>query len=68
MNINTFTLEGKEIEMTFNNGFLAYSFTHDGQTYGQKIKVESRSVMSISALTFLLLENALETIKRINDK
>jgi len=68
MKINTFTLKGKDIEMIFNNGFLAYSFKHDDKPYSQKIKIESRSVMSISAVTFLLLENALATIEKLHDK
>ena len=68
MKINTFTLKGKEIEMTFNNSFLAYSFVHEGQTYGQKVKLESKAVMNVSAVTFLLVENALATIEKLNDK
>ena len=65
--INTFTLEGQDIEMLFQNGFLAYSFEFKGKTYGQKVKLKSRSVEDIASATFLLIENALSTYKKLNE-
>lgn len=59
--ISTFTLKGKDIDLLYNNGFLAYSFEHDGQSYGNKVKLESRKVVDVASATFLLLTNALDT-------
>lgn len=64
--VNTFTLEGQDIEMLFQNGFLAYSFEFKGKTYGQKVKLKSKSVEDISSATFLLIENAISTLKELN--
>jgi hypothetical protein len=65
--INTFTLEGFDVDVLYQNGYLAYSFEFDGKPYGQKIKLESKSVVDISTVTFLLLENALATHKKLNE-
>lgn len=64
--INTFTLEGQDIEMLFQNGFLAYSFEFKGKTYGQKVKLKSRGVDDVASATFLLIENAISTLKELN--
>lgn len=61
MHISTFTLNGLDIEMTYHNKSIAYTFTKDGQPYGYKIELPSRKVMDIVAATSLLLINALET-------
>jgi len=66
--INTFSLEGQDIEILYKNGFLAYTFEFDNKPYGQKVKVKSRSVMDITSATFLLLENALSTIKQLKNE
>ena len=70
MKIHTFTLKGKDIDVTHNNGFLAYTFKEGEKHYGQKIKLASKSIMDVASATFLLLENAIETIEAIkqNDK
>lgn len=65
--INTFSLEGFDIDILYNNGFLAYTFDFDGKPYGQKVKVKSRKVEDITAATFLLIENALSTHKKLNE-
>ena len=70
MKIHTFTLRGKDIDVTHNNGFLAYTFKENDKHYGQKIKLPSKSIMDVASATFLLIENALETIeavKKTND-
>lgn len=64
--VNTFTLDGQDIEMLFKNGFLAYSLEFKGKTYGQKVKLKSKSVEDISSATFLLIENAISTLKELN--
>lgn len=65
MNIHTFTLKGKDIEVTYNNGFLAYTFMFNDQPYGQKMKPESKKVLDIASCTYLLLINALETMEQL---
>lgn len=66
MKIHTFTLKEKDIDITFNNGFLACTFKDGDKSYGQKVKPKSRAVMEVASATFLLLENALETIEALN--
>ena len=64
--INTFRLEGFDIDILYNNGFLGYTFDFKGKPYGNKVKVKSRSVVDITSATFLLIENALSTYKELN--
>lgn len=69
--ISSFILKGQSIDMLYNNGKLAYTFEYDGKNYGQKVEVKSKSILDIASATFLLLENALETIeavKNLNNK
>jgi len=63
--ISTFILKGQSIDVLYNNGKLAYTFEVGGKSYGQKVEVSSRSIMDIASATFLLLENALETIEAV---
>jgi hypothetical protein len=63
--ISTFTLKGQQVDMLYNKGKLAYTFEYEGKSYGQKVEVASRSVIDIASATFLLLENALETIEAV---
>jgi len=63
--INTLSLRGIDIDIFYNNGFIAYSFMKDGKSYGQKVKLPSKKVIDISASTFLLFENALETYESL---
>lgn len=65
--INTFTIEGIDIDILFKNGFLGYTFQFEGKPYGQKVKVKSKSVVDITSATFLLIENALATYKKLNE-
>lgn len=60
--INTVTFLGKDIDILFQNGFLAYSFSHNGETYGNKVKLASKSVIDITSATALLLINAHDSI------
>jgi hypothetical protein len=65
--INTFSLEGFDIDLLYNNSFLAYTFEFEGKPYGLKVKVKSRKVEDITTATFLLIENALATHKKLNE-
>jgi len=67
MKISIFELKGEEINLTFNNGTLAYTFEHEGNRYGNAVKVESRKALDIASSAFGLLTNALETIEKLHD-
>lgn len=66
MKISTFTFKGRDIDMMYNKGALAYSFTQDGNTYGISVKLQSKSVLSIASAVFQLITNAIETIDQLN--
>lgn len=66
--INTFTIEGFDIDILFNNGFLGYTFMYKEKPYGNKVKLKSRSVSDITSATFLLIENALSTYKQLQNE
>lgn len=65
--ISTFTLKGKDIDLLYNNGALAYSFEHNGKAYGNKVELPSKKVMDIASAVFLLLTNALETSEALEN-
>lgn len=65
--INTFNLQGFDIDLLFKNGFLGYTFEYEGKHYGNKVKIKSRSVIDITSATFLLIDNALATYKKLNE-
>jgi len=61
MQISTFTLNGLDIDVTYHNKSVAYTFERNGKHYGYKINLESKKIMDIVAATSLLLISALET-------
>ncbi len=63
--ISTFTYKGKDIDMLYQKGNIAYTFEHDGKQYGYKVKLPSKSVMDVASTTFLLLTNAIETLEAL---
>ena len=65
MNILTFTYKGQDIDVTVNNGFVAYSFIQDGQSYGAKVKLPSRKTQDVVAITSNLIINAIETYEEL---
>lgn len=65
MNISQFTYKDVTIDVTFNNGFLAYTFMYDGKTYGVKLDVSGRKVLDITNVAFQLAINAIETYENI---
>lgn len=66
MKISTFTYKGQDIEVTLNNGFLAYTLSFDGKEYGAKVKLPSRKTKDVVDHTFNLLLNAIETYEQLN--
>jgi len=65
MKISTFTHKGTDIEVTLNNGYLAYSFDLKGP-HGFKIQLKKRAAqMDIVNATSLLIINAIETIEAL---
>lgn len=67
MQISTFTYKGQDIEVTLNNGFLAYALSYNGQSYGAKVKLPSRKTKDVVDHTFNLLLNAIETYEQLNE-
>jgi hypothetical protein len=61
MQISQFTYKDCPIELTVNNGFIAYTFTYNGKSYGVKNKIESKKVLNIASVAFNLALNAIET-------
>lgn len=66
--ISTFTLKERDIDVTFRNGKLAYTFQHAGKNYGGAVNLDSKKQIDIINATFLLLINALETIEALNNE
>lgn len=64
--ISLFTFRDKEVNMLYKKGSLAYSFEHDGKSYGLSVKPQSKSVIDIASATFQLLQNCVETIDRLD--
>lgn len=64
-NISTFTYKGQDIDVTYRNSYLAYSFEKDGNAYGLKVKVTKRGVLDIASVTFQLILNAVETLEAL---
>lgn len=64
--ITTLTLpENLDIDILFEKGKLAYTFLHNGQSYGIAVKLKSKSVTEIAATCLVLFTNALETKKSL---
>lgn len=64
--ISTVTLpENLEIDLTFNNGFIAFTFLHKGKTYGNAVKLPSKSITDIASACVVLFTNAVETKKSL---
>lgn len=62
--IVTITLpDSLEVDLLFEKGKLAYTFLHDGKSYGNAVKLESKSVTDIASACLLLFTNAVETKK-----
>lgn len=66
-NVQQFILpDGLEINVFYQKGKLAYNFTHNGQSYGNAIRLEKKDIESIVGASLLLFTNAIETKKALN--
>lgn len=69
MNIYNFLIGNVEVEFTYRNGFVAYTFKlgegKEEKIYGSRMKPASRKTMDVIACAILLTESAYETIKKI---
>lgn len=54
-----------EIDLLFENGKLAYTFQYDGKSYGNAVKIPSRSVDDIASACLVLFTNAVETNREL---
>lgn len=63
--VSLFEYKGQEISVIYRNGFLGYTFEKDGKTYGNKVKLERRSVQNISSVAFLLFLSFIETYEDV---
>lgn len=63
--VSLFDYKGTEISVIHRNGFLGYTFEKDGKTYGNKVKVESKSVQNVSSVAFLLFLSFIETYEAV---
>lgn len=68
MKISTFNYRGKDIDLTYGNKNLAYTFEHEGKSYGFKVELKKRDVMTVASATFLLVQNAIETMDALGIK
>lgn len=57
--------DGLEINVLYEKGKLAYTFTHEGKDYGNAVKLEKRSIQNIVNACLLLFTNAIETKKAL---
>jgi len=60
--IYTHSLNGKDIDILFENGYVAYTFVHEGKNYGNKVKPEGKKTVDLVNATFQLITNAIETM------
>ena len=65
MKISTFTFKGFDIDVTYNNGYVAYTFVHEGETYGGKVKPDSKKHIDLISASFNLFINVIETHQAI---
>lgn len=57
--------DGLDIDLLFDNGKIAFTFVHNGQHYGNAIKLPSKSVIDIASVCLVLFTNAVETKKSL---
>lgn len=64
--ISTITLpDNLEVDILFEKGKLAYTFVHNGQNYGNAVKLPSKTVTDIASACLILFTNAIETKKSL---
>jgi hypothetical protein len=65
MEIFSFDIKNHQVDFTFKKGFIAYTFEHDGKSYGNKIKVPSRGVMDIASAVILATVSICESLDNL---
>ena len=65
MQISQFTYKDIDVDLTFNNGFIAYTFEKNGDTYGGKVEPPSRKNIDLISYAFNLALNLLETYEAV---
>jgi hypothetical protein len=72
MEIYTFPVKGYDIDMTLNDGFLAYTFqrknpiTNEIESFGHKINVKDADSIGLVSAASLLVVNAFESIEGLD--
>ncbi len=56
---------GLEIELYYQKGKLAYSFTFEDKPYGTKITLPSKSILDIASSCLVLFTNAQESYQEL---
>ena len=59
--IHVFNFDDVEVNLLYRNGYLGYTFEVDGKTFGNKVKLESKSIQDVAATTFLLFQSFIDT-------
>ncbi len=61
MQISQFQFKDVDVDVTFHNGYIAYTFEKNGETFGGKVKPPSRKHIDLISYAFNLALNLLET-------
>ncbi len=66
--VSTITLPiGIDVDILLKNGKIGYTFSYNGQNYGTAIRPKSRKVKDLVDACLLLLINAEETYKELQN-
>jgi hypothetical protein len=63
--ISIFNFKDQEVAILYRNGELGYTFEVDGKSYGNRVKVQSKSVQDIASATFLLFTSFVDTLEAV---
>lgn len=67
MKISTLAIQGSDVDFTYNNGALAYTFENGGKRYGNSVKLDKKGISDVMAATALLINNYLETKSALHE-
>lgn len=68
MEIYTIIINGQSVDITLNNGLLAYTFEYNGERFGNAVKLESETSEHIITATAVLVSNAYDSITNLISK
>lgn len=68
MEIYTIIINGQSVDITLNNGLLAYTFEYNGERFGNAVKLESETSEHIITATAVLVSNAYDSITNLINK